>query len=100
MEVTNSNIRKILNHLVTLRASCEEGMSGEWDSGSQEGREAFQPMIDEIESIASELNIDLDTPAVLEEECKHPAASIEIIGSDGSLMCKLCGETRKNYLVF
>ena len=37
--------------LETLKESCNEGLTGEWDSGSGEGRESFGPMIDHLDEV-------------------------------------------------
>ena len=36
--------------------SCEEGLSGDWDCSSEEGKESFGDMISIIEIIEQELN--------------------------------------------
>ena len=45
----------LLDKLVALRNSCQEGLDGTWDCGTAEGKESFQPMIDDLElAIAAE----------------------------------------------
>jgi hypothetical protein len=57
------NRPKVRELLTTLIESCEEGMSGEWDAGSEEGRESFEPMIDH-------LTLALQSHDALVEACK------------------------------
>ena len=40
-----------IHTLDTLIASCNEGMNGEWDTTTEEGKEGFQAMIDDLERI-------------------------------------------------
>jgi hypothetical protein len=46
----------IKTNLNTLIESCNEGMTGEWDAGSIEGRESFAPMIELLNQIKKELD--------------------------------------------
>jgi hypothetical protein len=44
--------KRLINHKVDLLIkSCEEGISGEWDCSTEEGKSSFQPMIDDLELI-------------------------------------------------
>lgn len=58
--VTVKIVKKdIRESLVCLMNSCVEGRKGEWDAGSEEGRESFEPMYDSLASIAEALGINV-----------------------------------------
>lgn len=44
---------KIISELEILKKSCNEGFTGEWDSSTEEGREGFEAMSDQIDRILS-----------------------------------------------
>jgi hypothetical protein len=48
--------------------SCVEGLSGEWDCSTEEGREGFRAMMDNLESLAKRFHIDTSS---IKEECPH-----------------------------
>ena len=52
---------KLKKKLVTLWMSCEMGHDGTWDCSTDEGKEAFLDMEDDIESIMKTLGIKVDT---------------------------------------
>jgi len=41
----------------TLMASCREGLSGEWDTSTDEGREGFDAMLQDLEKLSKLLGI-------------------------------------------
>jgi hypothetical protein len=41
--------------------SCVEGLTGEWDCSTDEGRKGFQDMMDGLEKVAERFNIDTST---------------------------------------
>ncbi len=47
---------KMLDELRTLRESCMEGLNGDWDCSTAEGREGFLPMIDGIDRLLAGLS--------------------------------------------
>lgn len=49
----------ISNELTAIRNSCLEALDGTWDHRSAEGEEAFSPMADSCEVIASLLGLEL-----------------------------------------
>jgi len=49
-------MKRVFDLLNVLKMSCEEGLSGDWDCSSEEGRESFGDMISIIEIIEQELN--------------------------------------------
>jgi hypothetical protein len=46
---------RMMEELRTLRESCMEGLTGEWDCSTAEGREAFMPMIEGIDRLMADL---------------------------------------------
>lgn len=48
-------MKKVFDLLTILKMSCEEGLSGEWDCSSEEGKESFGDMVTIIEMIEKEL---------------------------------------------
>jgi hypothetical protein len=48
-------MKRVFDLLTILKMSCEEGMNGDWDCTSEEGRESFGDMISVIEIIQNEL---------------------------------------------
>ena len=48
-------MKRVFDLLNVLKMSCEEGLSGDWDCTSEEGRESFGDMISIIEMIQNEL---------------------------------------------
>lgn len=50
-------IKILLKNLIN---SCGEGHSGEWNCSTDEGKEAFQPMQDDLLRIAELIDIDLE----------------------------------------
>lgn len=48
-------MKNVFDLLTILKMSCEEGLSGDWDCSSEEGRESFGDMISIIEMIEKEL---------------------------------------------
>lgn len=51
---------KVLAIITRLRNSCHEGLTGLWDCSTNEGREGFEPMIDDCEELAELLGIQLN----------------------------------------
>jgi hypothetical protein len=49
-------MKRVFDLLNVLKMSCEEGLSGDWDCSSEEGKESFGDMISIIEIIEQELN--------------------------------------------
>ena len=49
----------IFEKLTRLRNSCQEGLDGTWNCSTDEGRDSFEPMIDDCEEIAKMLGIEL-----------------------------------------
>ena len=49
MEINNK--AECLESLKTLEKSCEEGISGEWDCSTDEGKKGFDAMIEEIQAV-------------------------------------------------
>lgn len=49
-----------LEIITRLRNSCHEGLTELWDCSTHEGRESFEPMIDDCEKLAELLGIQLD----------------------------------------
>lgn len=47
--MTPTNKKLAISLLKTLIKSCEEGQSGEWDCSTDEGKEGFGAMIDQLE---------------------------------------------------
>jgi hypothetical protein len=45
--------------LIALRNSCSEGLSGEWDCSTEEGRKSFEPMIEMLERVAKHYNLNI-----------------------------------------
>jgi hypothetical protein len=43
----------------TVYNSCMEGLSGDWDCSTDEGREGFRDMIELLDRIADRFNISL-----------------------------------------
>jgi hypothetical protein len=48
-------MKKVFDLLTILKMSCEEGLSGDWDCSTEEGKESFGDMISIIEMIEKEL---------------------------------------------
>jgi len=57
--LTSEEKEKIRDILTRLRNSCNEGRNEIWDCSTPEGREAFEPMEDDCEEIATLLGIEL-----------------------------------------
>jgi len=50
----------VKENLSTVHKSCEEGLTGEWDCSTDEGKKGFQDMISLIEIIAKDLEIEIE----------------------------------------
>lgn len=48
-------MKRVFDLLTILKMSCEEGLSGDWDCSTEEGKESFGDMISIIEMIRNEL---------------------------------------------
>jgi len=49
------NMKRVFTLLNVLKMCCEEGMNGDWDCSTQEGKESFGDMIAIIELIENKL---------------------------------------------
>ena len=56
---------KQLHSLELVRNSCQEGMDGTWDCSTDEGRESFQPMIDDLDAVIKAISDDWYTPCAV-----------------------------------
>ena len=63
-----SDMDKVKTALIRVMDSCHEAYNGEWDCSTEEGREAFCDMIDDLEVAAEELGIDISTAKYNQEE--------------------------------
>ena len=57
-------------NFVAVYNSCVEGLTGDWDCSTEEGREGFQAMMDDLEVLAERFNIDMSEVKTL-EDCPH-----------------------------
>ena len=48
-------MKRVFDLLTILKMSCQEGLDGDWDCTSEEGRESFGDMISVIELIENDL---------------------------------------------
>jgi hypothetical protein len=48
-------MKRVFDLLNVLKMSCQEGLDGDWDCSTQEGRESFGDMIAIIELIENKL---------------------------------------------
>jgi hypothetical protein len=48
-------MKRVFDLLNVLKMSCQEGLDGDWDCSTQEGRESFGDMIAIVELIENEL---------------------------------------------
>jgi hypothetical protein len=48
-------MKRVFDLLTILKMSCQEGLDGDWDCSTQEGRESFGDMISVIELIENKL---------------------------------------------
>jgi hypothetical protein len=48
-------MKRVFDLLNVLKMCCQEGLDGDWDCTSEEGRESFGDMISVIELIENEL---------------------------------------------
>jgi hypothetical protein len=48
-------MKRVFDLLSLLKMCCEEGMNGDWDCSTQEGKEGFNDMITIIEVIENKL---------------------------------------------
>jgi hypothetical protein len=55
----DTDLGKVKFLLTIVRNSCMEGLDGTWDCTTDEGKEGFLPMAEDIEKAARELGIDL-----------------------------------------
>ena len=51
LDETQKKNKTIKSLLSTLKKSCQEGRSGDWDCSTEEGKEGFDAMIKDIEDI-------------------------------------------------
>jgi len=60
VEIKSPTVKKNISEILTvLRLSCHEGSTGEWDAGSEEGRDGFEQMIAFLEEIAAYMGFKL-----------------------------------------
>ena len=59
--ITNRQLHKLRQ----IRNSCQEGMDGTWDCGTEEGKESFQPMIDDLNDVIAAVEADWYTPCAM-----------------------------------
>jgi hypothetical protein len=45
------NVKSMITTLDIVIASCEEGKSGEWDCSTDEGKEGFDAMVENLEEV-------------------------------------------------
>jgi hypothetical protein len=50
-----NKMKRVFDLLNVLKMSCQEGLDGDWDCSTEEGRESFGDMITIIEIIQNEL---------------------------------------------
>jgi len=48
-------MKRVFDLLTILKMSCQEGLDGDWDCTTEEGRESFGDMISVIELIENKL---------------------------------------------
>jgi hypothetical protein len=48
-------MKRVFDLLTILKMSCQEGLDGDWDCSTEEGRESFGDMISVIELIENDL---------------------------------------------
>jgi len=48
-------MKRVFDLLSILKMSCQEGMNGDWDCSTEEGRESFMHMIAIVELIETKL---------------------------------------------
>ena len=69
VEIKSPTVKKFFKeNLISLRQSCFEGRTGAWDSSSEEGREAFEPMIEALEEMAAYMGFKLPDLSIPDDD--------------------------------
>ena len=58
--LTEKQVQQLQYALSLISTSCQEGADGTWDCNSEEGRDGFNYLINELDFVAKTLDIEIE----------------------------------------